>query len=431
MNDFELLYQSKKGTLEDCLAAFRSNSRVCFAGDGNQANTILENLHKIAPRVENMHCIKGHDGKFQCVTDPAMNGHISFTTFLYGRELMVGQTARNVSFVPADIADFGSFIAEHRPRDTFVACVSPMDDHGYFQVGLTNMWEQATFKSCDTIILEVNPRMPRVRGGLRINIRDVTVLMEVDYDPLVVADMETSEVEEQIGANVAELVRDGDTIQLGIGSMPNAVGHHLMDKKDLGLHTEMFTSIMGEMIRKGVITGERKNYNRGLHIGCFAGGDLALYETLATNPRVRIQPTSVAVDPGEICKNDNMVSINTIIEMDITGQVCSESIGAKQFSGTGGAFCFAYGALHSKGGRGILAFQAATKKGVSKISPQLKPGAIVSIPRNYVDYIVTEYGIAHLRGRNVKERAQQLIAIAHPSVRDELTFYAKKEFILI
>ena len=387
MTEFERLYNEKKGTVEDCLKAIHSYSRVCFAGDGNQPNVILSNLHKIPPYGKEVHCIKGHAGDFQCVTDPAMNGHISFTTFLYGRELMVGQTQRNVSFVPADICDYGIFMAEYRPRNTFVACVSPMDDHGYFQLGLTNMWESASFKTCDTIILEVNPQMPRVRGGLRINIRDVTVLTEVDYPPLVVADAETTEIEEKIGENVAELVHDGDCIQLGIGSMPNAVGHHLMDKKDLGLHTEMFTSIM-----------------------C---------------------PTSVAVDPGEICKNDNMVSINTIIEMDITGQVCSESIGPKQFSGTGGAFCFAYGALHSKGGRGILAFQAATKKGVSKISSQLKPGAVVSIPRNYVDYVVTEYGIAHLRGRSVKERALQLISIAHPDVRDQLRHYAKEQFMIV
>ena len=431
MTEFESLYQQKKGTLDDCLKAFRSGARVCFAADCNQPDIILSNLHKIAPYVENVRCIKGHTGEYPCVTDPEMNGHISFTTFLFGRSLMVGQYNHNVSFVPADIADFGAFISEHRPRDTFVAAVSPMDEHGYFQLGLTNMWEQACFKSCDTIILEVNPRLPRVRGGLRIHVRDVTVLMEVDYPPLEVADMETTEIEEQIGANVAELVHDGDCIQLGIGSMPNAVGHHLMGKKDLGLHTEMFTSIMGEMIRKGVITGARKNYNRGLHIGCFAGGDAALYETLASDPNVRIQPTFKAVNPAEISKNDNLVSINTIIEMDITGQVCSESIGPRQFSGTGGAFCFAYGALHSKGGKGILAFQAATKKGVSKIVPQLKEGAVVSIPRNYVDYIVTEYGIACMRGRSVRERAEQLIAISHPSVRDELRYYCRSQYILL
>ena len=404
---------------------------MCFAGDGNQPNTILAHLHEIAPYVENVHCIKGHEGDFRCVTDPGMNGHISFTTFLYGRTLMEGQRQRNVSFVPSDISDYGSFMAQYRPRNVFVAAVSPMDERGYFCVGLTNMWESDCFPTCDTILLEVNPRLPKVRGGLRINVRDVTCLIEVDYPPLVVKDAETTEIEEKIGENVAELVRDGDTIQLGIGSMPNAVGHHLMDKKDLGLHTEMFTSIMGEMIRKGVITGARKNYNKGLHIGCFAGGDLALYDTLATNPAVRIQPTRVAVNPSEISKNDNLVSINTIIEMDITGQVCSESIGATQFSGTGGAFCFAFSALHAKGGRGILAFQAATKKGVSKIAPQLKPGAVVSIPRNYVDYVVTEYGIAHLRGRNVKERTLALIRIAHPEAREELLRYAREQYIIV
>ena len=431
MTEFESIYQRKKGTLEDCLGAIHSNARVCFAGDCNQPNTILEHLHEIAPRVQEVHCIKGHEGNYQCVTDPAMNGHISFTTFLYGRALMEGQRNRNVSFVPVDICDYGSFMAQYRPRNVFVAAVSPMDERGYFCVGLSNMWESDCFPTCDTVILEVNPQLPRVKGALRINVRDVTVLMEVDYPPLTVQDAETTEIEEKIGENVAELVRDGDCIQLGIGSMPNAVGHHLMDKKDLGLHTEMFTSIMGDMIRKGVITGQRKNYNRGLHIGCFAGGDLALYDTLATNPGVRIQPTRVAVNPAEISKNDNMVSINTIIEMDITGQVCSESIGAKQFSGTGGAFCFAFGALHSKGGKGILAFQAATKKGVSKIAGQLKPGAAVSIPRNYVDYVVTEYGIAHLRGRSVKERALALINIAHPEVREELIRYAREQFIIV
>lgn len=266
MTEFEMLYQRKKGTLEDCLKAIYSHSRVCFAGDGQQPNTILASLHEIAPYVNDVHCIKGHEGDFQCVTDPAMNGHISFTTFLYGRGLMEGQRQRNVSFVPVDICDYGPFMAEYRPRNIFVAAVSPMDDKGYFQLGLSNMWESDCIKTCDTIILEVNPRLPRVRGGLRINVRDVTVLLEVDYPPLTVQDMETSAIEEKIGENVAELVHDGDCIQLGIGSMPNAVGHHLMDKKDLGLHTEMFTSIMGEMIRKGVITGAQKNYNRGLLI---------------------------------------------------------------------------------------------------------------------------------------------------------------------
>ena len=430
MTIYEELYQKKKGTLADCLSVIQSGDEICFAGDGNQPWVILDHLHEIADRVVDVKCYKGHEGNFRCVTDPAMNGHIGFDTFLFGRDLMKGQAARNASYVPVDIADNGGFITDYRPKDIFCACVTPMDEHGNFQLGLSSMWETDMIRTCDRIILEVNPQEPRVRGGLEINIMDVTALMEVDYPPLVAESAPTSEIEEKIGENVAELVHDGDTIQLGIGSMPNAVGHHLMDKKDLGLHTEMLTSIFGEMIRKGVLTGERKNYNKGLHIGSFAGGDLALYETISTDPKVRLLPARVAVSPREIMKNDNMVSINTIIEMDLTGQVCSESIGTKQFSGTGGALCFAYGAMRSKGGRGILAFQSATNKGISKIGAQLKPGAVVSIPRNYVDYIVTEYGIAHLRGCTVRERTEALIAIAHPDARADLRKEARRLFYI-
>jgi acyl-CoA hydrolase len=280
------------------------------------------------------------------------------------------------------------------------------------------------------VILEVNPNQVRVKGGLEINIKDVTTLYEVDEPIPEIGAMQATDVEDTIGANVAALVKDGDTIQLGIGSLPDAVAHHLMDKKDLGLHTEMFTSSMGEMIRKGVLTGERKNYYKGVHIGSFAGGDRALYETMSNTPNLRIVPASYGVNPMTIMQNDNMVSINTILEMDLTGQVCSESIGPRQFSGSGGGFCFAYGALHSKGGRGILAFASRSKKGMPKIKATLTPGAAVTIPRNYVDYIVTEYGVAALRGRSVKERVEALVSIAHPDDREDLLKQARELFYI-
>ena len=173
-----------------------------------------------------------------------------------------------------------------------------------------------------------------------------------------------------------------------------------------------------------MVTGARKNINTGLHIGSFAGGSSHLYEVMSANPAFRIMPGSYAVDPMVIMQNDNLVSINTLVEMDLTGQVCSESIGPRQLSGSGGAFAFAYGAFRSKGGRGILAFPSRTAKGQSKIRPMLAQGAVVTVPRNYVDYIVTEYGVAPMRGRTVRERAENLIAIAHPDVREELRFEA-------
>ena len=229
---------------------------------------------------------------------------------------------------------------------------------------------------------------------------------------------------------VAELIHDGDTLQLGIGALPDAIAHHLMDKQDMGLHTEMYTSAMGEMLRRGVITGERKNYLKGLSIGTFAGGDRALYETMRDHPTVRVAPGSFCVDPTVIMRNDNMVSINTILEMDLTGQVNSETIGTRQYSGSGGGFCFAYGAMHSKGGRGILAFSARSKKGIPKIKATLTPGSAVTIPRNYVDYIVTEYGVARLRGCSVRERCELLIALAHPDDRAELRQKAREYFYI-
>ena len=200
----------------------------------------------------------------------------------------------------------------------------------------------------------------------------------------------------------------------------------LESKHDLGLHTELFTPGIGNLIRKGVITGARKTINRGRHVGTFVIGDQALYEDMDTNPAYMLVPGQYANDPFVIAQNDNMVSVNTALEIDLTGQVCSESIGSRMFSGTGGATDFAYGALHSKGGRGIIAMSATAKNGtISKIKPQLTPGAAVTISRNLVDIIITEYGVAYMRGRTLRERAQNLIAIAHPDFRAELTAQAR------
>lgn len=242
---------------------------------------------------------------------------------------------------------------------------------------------------------------------------------------------EIGPLERKIGGYVADLVADGDCIQLGIGALPNAVGEALMDKRDLGLHTEMFTDIMGRMIQRGVITGARKNVHPGKHVGTFALGSQELYQTLSQDPNVMMVSAAYGNDPFHIAQNDNMVSINTTLEMDLTGQACSESIGSIQYSGTGGATDYAYGATHSRGGRSILALASTAKKGlISKIKPQLTPGAVVSISRNLVDYVVTEYGVARLRGRSVRDRARALIGIAHPDFRPGLTAQAQKLLLI-
>jgi acyl-CoA hydrolase len=237
-------------------------------------------------------------------------------------------------------------------------------------------------------------------------------------------------VEETISDYIADLVSDGDCLELGTGTLSNAITERLKDHRELGLHTEWFNTGAGDLIEAGIITGEHKNIDHGLAVASAAWGEERLYKILGSHPKVAIRPASYVCDPRTISQMNNMIAINTLIEMDLTGQVCSESIGTRQISGSSGNLCFSLGAIHSKGGKSILCFPSMTRKGVSKIKTQLSPGANVTIPRNYVDYIVTEYGVARMKGRSVMERTLQLIDIAHPDVRDELRFYAKQQFYI-
>ncbi|MCD7769892.1 MAG: 4-hydroxybutyrate--acetyl-CoA CoA transferase [Oscillospiraceae bacterium] len=428
--NYESLYNAKKGTIQDCLDVIQSGDVVAFAAACNAPVEMLNHMHTIADRVTGVKCIKGHEGIYPFVTMDGMDGHINTGSFFFGRDLSNGMKNGNTSFIPADMCDYSTFTSGHFPCNVFVAAATPMDENGNMQVGLCMMYEDAAYASADRIILEVNPNLPRVRGGLEININDVTCLLEADYPINVVPDADPTPEEIMVAKNVRSLVKDGDCIQLGIGSLPNAIANEMMDLKDLGLHTEMATSTMGKLIQAGVITGARKNFKQGQHLFIFAGGTPELYQTLSENPSCRIVPAVYGADPAIIMKNDNMVSINTCIEMDLTGQICSESIGPRVISGSGGAFDYVYGALHARGGRSIMAFTSKTKKGVSKIVDMLSPGAGVTIPRNYADYIVTEYGIAPLRGRSLEERARALIAIAHPDCREELTYKAKKLYYI-
>ena len=230
-----------------------------------------------------------------------------------------------------------------------------------------------------------------------------------------------------IGKAAAELVHDGDTIQLGIGGIPDAAALALKDKHDLGVHSEMITNSMVELVKQGVITGRKKNFMPGKIVGTFAYGTQALYDLLEENPGVRMLRGETVNDPRIVAQNDNFVSINACLSVDLTGQVCSESIGSRQYSGSGGQSDMAVGATHSKGGRNIIA-TASTKHGgtVSTITAQLEPGSIVTLSRNELDYVVTEYGIAPLRGRSVRQKVRNLIAVAHPDFRAELQAQAEK-----
>lgn len=407
--DYQVIYQQKRRTLEQCLDMIQSGDFVILGAATSAPLATLNALHTIAPRVKNLTVFSGLEGTYPFQTDPAMRNHIHSSGIMFGAGLRAGMKAGNSSYCPGNLHDVYLRRMEYQRPDFFVCEVTSMDEQGYVQIPLCLMGEPDTMERAKTVIFEVNAQLPRTYGMVEYHIDCADYLIDVDYAPNTIPAPEIGPVEQKIGENVASLIKDGDCIQLGIGAMPNAVADALRDKRDLGLHTEMFTSAMGELIRAGVITGERKNFYRGRHVGVFALGDKALYETLSQDPRTMMVRGSYGNDPFVIARNDNMVSVNTALEMDLTGQTCSESFGSMQYSGTGGATDYAYGALHSKGGRGILAFPSTAKNGtVSKIKPQLTTGAVVSISRNLVDYVVTEQGIAHLRGRTVSERVRAL-----------------------
>ena len=425
--DYQKLYESKKCSVAECLDQISSGDVIATGTDGNSATAILKQLHTIADRVENVWVIKGADNCYPFMVNPGMNGHINTTGLIMGPGNRESQKLFNYQYMPANLHDWMYRWNENRPNNVLLTAATPMDEEGYLYMSMCLINEAAALKSAKKIIVEVNPHLPMLKSKEgRIHISQVTCLTESDEPLAVIGRKDASEVDKIIGGIAAEMIHDGDTIQIGLGGMADMVAVALKEKHDLGLHTELYTPGIGDLIRCGAINGSRKSINRGKHVGVFAIGDQALYDLMGSDPNFMLVPGYYGNDPAVIAQNDNMVSVNTALEIDLTGQVCSESIGSTQFSGTGGATDYAYGALHSKGGRGIIAMSSTTKKGtISKIKTQLTPGSAVTISRNLVDRIVTEYGVAYMRGRTLRERALSLIAIAHPDFRGELTRQAR------
>ena len=430
MTDFKTLYQEKKRTISQVLDTIKSGDVIFTTNNYSEPGEILSHLHEIAPNVENVKVWKGRSGLYPFMVDPNMKGHIEMYNYFFGPTFYKNSLPMGlVDFVPTDLQSYFTVAVSGHPANIAITASTPMDENGNFHVPMNHAADGLSILDAiqrhTTIIVEVNPNLHHMHGAVEINIKDVAMLVEVDRPEYTIPSIESTPLEQKIGEAVASLVSDGDTIQLGIGGIPNAVGAFLKDKHDLGIHSEMFTSSMMELIQAGVITGQRKTYDKGLHVCAFAEGVPELYPFLESRGDCVLRSGYEVVDPFNIARQDNMVSINTLVEMDLTGQVCAESIGPKQISGSGGGFCFAYGTYRSKGGKAILAFSSRTAKGQSKIKCNLTPGAVVTTPRNYVDYIVTEYGIAQLKGKTISERARELIAIAHPDDRAELTYQAK------
>ena len=421
------LYEQKRTTLDAVLGSIRDGEVICTSGVLCEPTEFYEHLHEVLLNLHDIDIIKGRQKAypFYDITEP---GHYRIIAHMFDTPMRRAYPYGTVSHIPCNLHNFIEMHRSFKPINKFIAMATPMDEKtGNFVISGSVMWEQSAFEEAEEIILEVNPLLPKFPGCVTVPIERVSMLYEAPRPPEVYPFAEPTEIDTKIGGYIADLVNDYDCIQLGVGGIPNAVGNAFFEKKGLGLHSELFSPIMGKLIEAGVITGEAKTMDRGLHVGTFTRGDEELYRTLSTNPHVLFRPASYTNDPFIISAIDNMVSINTALEVDLTGQICSESIGTQQFSGTGGASDFAYGAQHSKGGRGIVAIKSTMQKGlVSKIKATLTPGAVVSISRNLADIVVTEYGVAYLRGRTVRERVENLIAVAHPDFRSELRREARK-----
>lgn len=334
--------------------------------------------------------------------------------------------------MPCYYRDMPELFRDHVEIDAFLAVVSPMDDHGYFSLGVVGSNSAVLLQKARHIFLEVNPEMPRVPSAPMVHISRVTALCEhqapLPFSPPVQIDS----VSRTIGELIAAEVPDGATIQLGIGAVPEAVGLALREKRDLGIHTELFTDSMVELISCGAVTNEKKPLYRGKSVATLTFGSRRIYDYINNNPAFLMLPVDEVNDPAVIARHPNFISVNAALEVDLFGQVCAESMGTRHISGTGGQADYVRGATHSKGGKSFIAFPSTAKGGtVSRITDTLTQGAIVTTSKNDVDRIVTEYGIAELRGKTLSQRAKALISIAHPDHRDRLTFEAKKRNILI
>ena len=369
---------------------------------------------------------------FEFYADDSLKGKMTGYSWFSSGGARKAVNAGYADIMPAYYRDVPRHIRVEYEYDAFCVSVSPMDSHGYFSLANNGSYAEAMMDKAKRIFVEVNDQQPRCLCGTQIHVSQVDAIVEFNHELPVLPPVVIDETSRTIGNLIAEQIPDGACIQLGIGAIPDATGMALKAKHDLGIHTEMFTDSMVELIECGAVNNSKKQIHRGKSVTTFAYGSKRIYDYIDDNPAIEILPVDYVNDPAVICKNDNMISINAALEVDFFGQVCAESVGTKHMSGSGGQIDYVRGACQSKGGKSFIAFTSTAKGGtISKIKPILTPGAICTTSKNDVDYIVTEYGIAHLRGRSLGERTKQLIAIAHPDFRDELTFEAKKRGILI
>lgn len=422
-------YKEHLFTPAQAVQQIKSGQRVVVAHACGEPSIILDALVANAAQYENVEIIHMVAMGKAAYCQPQYDKNFHHNAFFLGGSTRAAATEGRVDFTPVYFSEIPSLLREDlRPNVTLLQC-SPPDAHGYVSLGVSVDYTKPAAEASDLVIAQVNQNMPRTLGDSFLHVTQIGCLVEADTPVIELAPPKIGDVERAIGENVASLVRDGDTLQLGIGAIPDAVLLFLKEKNDLGIHTEMFSDGVVELVEAGVITNKAKTLHRGQSVATFLMGTRRLYDYVNNNPAVAMYPVDYVNDPYVIGQNDNLVSINSCVQVDIMGQVVSTSAGLRQISGVGGQVDFVRGANLSKGGRAIMAMPSTTGKGkISKIVPFLDQGSAVTTTRNEVNYVITEYGIAKLKGKSLRQRAEALIRIAHPDFRDELTAEFRRRY---
>lgn len=414
---------------QEAVSIVKSDNRVFFQGAAMTPNLLIDTLCERYRELKNVEIVQIHTHGEAKYTQAPYTDAFRLASCFVGDNVRKGVNSSYGDYIPVFLSEIHWLFRKNiLPLDVAFIQVSPPDKHGYCSLGVSVDVTLPAIQTAKMVIAQINPRVPRSHGDGIIHIKNIDFAVEMDK-PIHASILGTpTEIESIIGKHVAGLLEDGATLQMGIGNIPNAVLHNLHNHKRLGIHTEMFSDGILPLVEKGIITGEDKEIKTGKIVTCFAMGTQKLYDFIDDNPIVHFKEAGFTNDTAIIRRNPKVTAINSAIEIDLTGQVCADSIGMYQYSGVGGQMDFIRGASLSEGGKPIIAMPSATNKGVSKITPFLKEGASVTTTRAHVHYVVTEYGVVNLFGKGLEQRAKALISIAHPDHREALEIEARKRF---
>ncbi len=423
-------YKSRIITAEQAARVVQDGQRIFLTGNVSVPHKVLAALVDYAPNLHDVEIVQALTTGAADYVAPEMAGHLLVNTIFISPNIRKAVQEGRADFTPVLLSEFPLlFKRGFIELDIALIHVSPPDEHGFCSLGVEVGLSKTAAECAKIIIAEVNEQMPRTLGDAFIHVNRLNYMVPVDYPlpEMAMGGEGPSEITKTIAGFCAELIPNGATMQMGIGAIPDAVLKHLFDKKDLGVHTELFSDGVIDLVEAGVLTNAQKTLHTGKIIAGFIIGTKRLYKWVHDNPLIEFHPTEYVNDPFVIAQNERMVAINSALEIDLTGQICADSIGPKLYSGVGGQLDFIYGASRSKGGVPIIALPSTAKDDqISRITPMLKQGSGVVTTRNHVRYVITEYGIAELYGKTIKQRAAALINISHPKFREELTRQAKE-----